>query len=191
LWANPLLAKQMFMNKIQVKDKEFELFITSETIDKAVSELARKLNTDLKGKNPIFLVVLNGAFIFASDLIKKVTVDCEVSFVKLSSYEGTRSTSMVKELLGLNEVIKGRNIVVIEDIIDTGNTMSGMIQKLREMEAGDVKIVTFLFKPEAFTRDFKIDYIGMEIPIKFIVGYGLDYDGYGRNLPDIYKITAS
>lgn len=181
----------MSIKKIQVKDKEFELFINAETINNAVTRVAQKLNEDLKGKNPIFLVVLNGAFIFASDLIKKVTVDCEVSFVKLSSYEGTRSTTMVKELLGLNEILKGRTVVVIEDIIDTGNTMESMISKLTEMQAGEVKIVTFLFKPEAFTRNFKIDYIGMEIPIKFIVGYGLDYDGYGRNLPDIYKITAS
>jgi hypoxanthine phosphoribosyltransferase len=179
------------MKKIQVKDKEFELFITAETINNAVTEIARKLNEDLKGKNPIFLVVLNGAFIFASDLIKKITVDCEVSFVKLSSYAGTRSTTMVRELLGLNEILKGRTVVVIEDIIDTGITMAGMIAKLREMEAGEVKIVTCLFKPEAFSKDFIIDCIGMEIPNKFIVGYGLDYDGYGRNLPDIYKITAS
>ena len=179
------------MNKIQVQDKEFELFINAETINNAVTELARKLNEDLKGKNPLFLVVLNGAFIFASDLIKKITVDCEVSFVKLSSYAGTRSTSMVKELLGLNEVVKGRTVVVIEDIIDTGITMAGMISKLREMEAGEVLIVTCLFKPEAFAKDFTIDYIGMEIPNKFIVGYGLDYDGYGRNLPDIYKVSSS
>ena len=179
------------MNKIQVQDKEFELFINAETINNVVTELARKLNEDLKGKNPLFLVVLNGAFIFASDLIKKITVDCEVSFVKLSSYAGTRSTSMVKELLGLNEVVKGRTVVVIEDIIDTGITMAGMISKLREMEAGEVLIVTCLFKPEAFAKDFTIDYIGMEIPNKFIVGYGLDYDGYGRNLPDIYKVSSS
>jgi len=181
----------MFMNKIQVKDKEFELFINAETIDNTVSEIALKLNKDLEGKSPIFLVVLNGAFIFASDLIRKIKVDCEVSFVKLSSYTGSRSTSMVKELLGLNEVLTGRTVVVIEDIIDTGITMAFMIAKLREMEAREVKIVTFLFKPEAFTRDFTIDYIGMEIPNKFIVGYGLDYDGYGRNLPDIYRITSS
>lgn len=179
------------MDKIQVKDKEFELFITAETISKAVTRIALKLNEDLKGKDPIFLVVLNGAFIFASDLIKKITVDCEVSFVKLSSYSGTRSTRMVKELLGLNEVLKGRTVVVIEDIIDTGITMAGMIAKLKEMEAGDVKIVTCLFKPDAFSKEFNIDYVGIEIPNKFIVGYGLDYDGYGRNIPDIYQITTS
>lgn len=178
------------MNNIKVKDKEFELFITAKTIDNAVTIIAQKLNEDLKGKNPIFLVVLNGAFIFASDLIKKITVDCEVSFVKLSSYAGTRSTSMVKELLGLNEVLKGRTVVVIEDIIDTGITMASMLSKLREMEAGEVKLVTCLFKPDAFTKDFTIDYIGIKIPNKFIVGYGLDYDGYGRNLPDIYVIKT-
>ena len=179
------------MNKIWVKDKEFELFISADSINETISRIAAQLNTDLKDKDPLFLVILNGAFMFAGDLIKKITIDCEVSFVKLSSYSGTRSTLVVKELIGLNEVLKGRTVVVLEDIIDTGVTMEIMINKLREMNAGEVRIVTFLFKPEALTKDFTIDYVGMEIPNKFIVGYGLDYDGFGRNLPDIYKIVTT
>jgi hypoxanthine phosphoribosyltransferase len=179
------------MNKIRVKDKEFDLFISAKTINETITRIADQLNTDLKGKDPLFLVILNGAFMFAGDLIKKITIDCEVSFVKLSSYSGTRSTAVVKELIGLNEVLKHRTVVVLEDIIDTGVTMELMISKLNEMEAMDVKIVTFLFKPEALTKDFKIDYVGIEIPNKFIVGYGLDYNGFGRNLPDIYKIVTT
>ncbi|MFZ4705600.1 MAG: hypoxanthine phosphoribosyltransferase [Bacteroidales bacterium] len=179
------------MDKIRVKDKEFELFISAEKINETISRIADQLNTDLKGKDPLFMVILNGAFMFAGDLIKKITVDCEVSFVKLSSYSGTRSTAVVKELIGLNEVLRGRTVVVIEDIIDTGVTMELMIGKLKEMDPRDVKIVTFLFKPEALTKDFAIDYVGIEIPNKFIVGYGLDYDGFGRNLPDIYKIATT
>jgi hypoxanthine phosphoribosyltransferase len=179
------------MNKIWVKDKEFELFISADSINETTSRIAAQLNTDLKGKDPLFLVILNGAFMFATDVIKKITVDCEVSFVKLSSYSGTRSTAVVTELIGLNEVLKGRTVVVLEDIIDTGVTMEIMINKLKEMDAGEVRIVTFLFKPEALTKDFTIDYIGIEIPNKFIVGYGLDYDGFGRNLPDIYKIVTT
>ncbi|MEI6748774.1 MAG: hypoxanthine phosphoribosyltransferase [Bacteroidota bacterium] len=179
------------MDKIRVKDKEFELFISAEKINETISRIADQLNTDLKGKDPLFMVILNGAFMFAGDLIKKITIDCEVSFVKLSSYSGTRSTAVVKELIGLNEVLRGRTVVVIEDIIDTGVTMELMIGKLKEMDPSDVRIVTFLFKPEALTKDFTIDYVGIEIPNKFVVGYGLDYDGFGRNLPDIYKLATS
>jgi hypoxanthine phosphoribosyltransferase len=179
------------MDKIRVKEKEFELFISASDINATITRIAAQLNADLKGKDPLFLVILNGAFMFAGDLIKKITIDCEVSFVKLSSYSGTRSTAVVTELIGLNEVLKHRTVVVLEDIIDTGVTMEIMINKLKEMDAGDVKIVTFLFKPEALTKDFTIDYVGIEIPNKFIVGYGLDYDGFGRNLPDIYKIATS
>jgi len=121
-------------------------------------------------------------------LLKKVTIDCEISFVKLSSYSGTSSTHIVRELIGLDEALTNRNVLVVEDIIDTGITMENTIQKLRHLQASDVKIVTLLFKPLAFRKDYSIDYIGLEIPNDFIVGYGLDYDGLGRNLPDIYKI---
>jgi len=176
------------MKTIKVRDKEFSISITAEEILKTVSKIAEKINNDLHGKVPLFIVVLNGAFIFAADLFKKINIDCEVTFVKLSSYVGTETTSTVRELIGLDKAIKGRSVVIVEDIIDTGITMEHTIQKLKHFEAADVRIATLLFKPDAFQKDFKIDYIGMEIPNDFIVGYGLDYNGFARNYPDIYKI---
>lgn len=176
------------MKKIQVRDKFFVPFLSKEKIADAVSVMASKINRDMEGKNPLFLVVLNGAFIFASDLLKEITIPCEVSFVKLSSYIGTKSTSTVRELIGLDEVLHDRTVIIVEDIIDSGLTMGVAIDKLKKLEASEVKIATLLFKPEAFKMDYKIDYTGIEIPNDFIVGYGLDYDGYGRNLPEIYQI---
>ncbi len=177
------------MNTIKVKDKEFKLSITTDQISEAIDSLAHKLNTDLAGKNPLFLVVLNGAFIFAADLYRKITIESEISFVKLASYSGTSSTSDVKELIGLNEKLKGRYVVILEDIIDTGTTMQYLMNKLRYLGVAEVKLVALLFKPSAFRESFRIDYLGLEIPNEFIVGYGLDYDGFGRNYPDIYKIV--
>lgn len=176
------------MKKVQVRDKEFSLFLTEEDIAKAVEQVADMINTDMLGRDPLFLCVLNGAFIFASDLMKKVKVDCEISFVKLSSYVGTKTTNTVRELIGLDKVLTNRTVVVIEDIIDTGITMDYTLEKLRKLGASDVRIATLLFKPEAFKKNYPIDYVGIVIPNEFIVGYGLDYDGHGRNLPDIYKI---
>ena len=176
------------MKTIKVIDKEFSISITAEEIQKTVRKIAEKINKDLHGKVPLFIVVLNGAFIFAADLFKKINIDCEVTFVKLSSYVGTETTSTVRELIGLDKAIKGRSVVIVEDIIDTGITMEHTIQKLKHFKAADVRIATLLFKPDAFQKDFKIDYIGMEIPNDFIVGYGLDYNGFARNYPDIYKI---
>jgi hypoxanthine phosphoribosyltransferase len=146
------------------------------------------INIDMKGRDPLFLCVLNGAYVFAADLLKKVNVDCEISFVKLSSYVGTKTTNTVRELIGLDHVLTDRTVVVIEDIIDTGLTMSYTMEKLRKLGASDVRIATLLFKPEAFKKNYPIDYVGIVTPNDFIVGYGLDYDGFGRNLPDIYKI---
>jgi len=174
---------------IKVHDKYFEPFITNEEIGKAVDRMAEQINRDMAGKNPLFLVVLNGAFIFAADLFRRINTDCQVSFVKLSSYVGTQTTNTVRELIGLDEVLHGRTVIIIEDIIDTGITMAETIGKLKKLEAAEVKLATLLFKPAAFHKDYHIDYIGMEIPNDFILGYGLDYDGLGRNLPDIYKIV--
>lgn len=176
------------MREVQLHDKRFSVSIGADKIDRAVQQVADRINVDYKGKNPLFLVVLNGAFMFASDLLKKVTIDCEISFVKLSSYSGTASTHVVRELIGLDEALTNRNVLVVEDIIDTGITMENTIQKLKHLQAADVKIVTLLYKPLAFRKNYPIDYIGLEIPNDFIVGYGLDYDGLGRNFPDIYKI---
>lgn len=176
------------MNNIKVRDKEFSLFLSAEEIDKGVEIVAEMINQDMEGRNPLFLCVLNGAFIFASDLLKKVNVDCEISFVKLSSYVGTETTNTVRELIGLDQVISGRTVVIVEDIIDTGITMAYTLEKLRKLGASDVRIAALLFKPEAFKKNYAIDYVGIVIPNDFIVGYGLDYDGHGRNYPDIYKI---
>ena len=140
-------------------------------------------------KNPLFLVMLNGAFMFAAELLKNIEIDCETSFVKYSTYDGTQSTCEAKELIGLNSSLKGRNIVIVEDIIDSGFTMSCLIQKLQSMEVASIKIATMLFKPEAFKFDYKIDYIGMNIGNEFIVGYGLDYNEHGRNYPLIYQVV--
>ncbi len=174
------------MNSIKIHDLTFEIKITSTEIEKAVSEVATKINNDLKGKKPLFLAVLNGSFMFASDLLKKVNIDCEISFVKMASYEGTSSTGKIKGLIGLNEDIKGRTIVIVEDIVDTGNTIENVWNELKNMGAADVKIATLLFKPLAYTKTFPVDYVAIKVPNDFLVGYGLDYNGLGRNLADIY-----
>lgn len=184
-----MASKRYSMKTINVRDKQFSLFIGSDKIQEAVQQLAEKINNDQNGTAPLFLVVLNGAFIFASDLLKKITLDCEISFIKLSSYSGTKSTSIVREIIGLDENVKDRTIIILEDIIDTGLTMENTINKLQHLGAAEVKVATLLFKPGSFQRDYKIDYIGIKIPDDFIVGYGLDYDGFGRNLPDLYQIV--
>ena len=177
------------MSTITVKDKIFSPFITADVLDKAVSKIAAAMESDLIGKDPLFLVVLNGAFVFASDLMKKLHFPCEISLIKLSSYSGLQSSNKVRELIGLNEDITGRTVVVLEDIIDTGVTLGELLEIVKSKNAADVKLAALLFKPNAFRKDYKIDYLGLEIPNDFIVGYGLDYDGFGRNYPDIYKIV--
>ncbi len=178
------------INQIKVHDKEFGIFISSAEIQATIDKMAEKINDDIQGKDVLFLVVLNGAFMFAADLLKRIKGDCQVSFVKLSSYVGTRSTSTVRELIGLDEVLHGRTVIIVEDIVDTGITMANTIEKLKHLEAAEVKLATLLFKPNAFLKDFPIDYIGIEIPNDFIIGYGLDYDGLARNYPDIYKLIG-
>jgi hypoxanthine phosphoribosyltransferase len=179
------------MATIKVKDKDFEISIDANTIDAAVKRMAIEINRDYEGKHPLFLAILNGSFIFAADLIRKITIPCEISFVKLSSYSGTNSTEDVQELIGLNEDITGRHLVIVEDIVDTGITLEKLLKDLEKHEPASVKLACFTFKKEAFKKSFRIDYLGITIPNEFIVGYGLDYDGYGRNLPDIYKIVKS
>ncbi len=179
------------MKTVTLKDKTFGISIPETELLKAVDNVAEKMNADLKGKNPLFLIVLNGAFMFASDLLKRVEIPAQLSFVKVSSYCGTCSYGNVTELIGLNEDVKGRTVVIIEDIVDSGRTMYGMVEKLKSMGVGELRIATLFFKPEALKYDLKIDYAAMEIPNDFIVGYGLDYDGYGRNLRDIYTLINS
>jgi hypoxanthine phosphoribosyltransferase len=177
------------MKTVQVRELVFEEFIDAGAIDAAVQRVADGINRDYQEKNPLLLAVLNGAFVFASDLMRKITVPCEISFVKYASYSGTTSTTRVKELIGINEDVKGRHVIVVEDIVDTGITMEQLLLELRDKAPADVKLACFCFKPEAFKKSFRIDYLGMSIPNDFIVGYGLDYDGYGRNLPEIYKVV--
>lgn len=176
------------METIKVLDKEFKLYIKQEEIEAVIKDIANQINEDYKGKSPIFLVLLNGAFMFASQLLKELTIDCETSFVKYASYNGTQSTGNVKELIGLNSSLEGRDIVIIEDIIDSGYTMKCILKKLEDLKVASVKIATMLFKPNAFEFDYKVDYIGMNIGNEFIVGYGLDYNEHGRNYGSIYKV---
>lgn len=177
------------MEIIKVLDKEFKLYIKQEEIENVIKDIANQINVEYKDKNPLFLVMLNGAFMFASQLFKELTIDCETSFVKYASYEGTQSTCELKELIGLNSSLEGREVVIIEDIIDSGYTMKCLLQKLEAMKVASVKVATMLFKPNAFKFDYKIDYIGMNIGNEFIVGYGLDYNQHGRNYGSIYKVV--
>jgi len=173
---------------IQIHDKHFVPFITAEEIDEVIDRMARQAQEDLKDEVPVFIGVLNGSFMVVSDFVKKYTEPCEVSFVKLASYEGMTTTSEVKQLIGLNQNLEGRSVVVIEDIVDTGNTVAELKKIFEGHNLKQLKIATLFFKPEAYTKDIKLDYVGFEIPDKFIVGYGLDYDGLGRNLPQVYQL---
>lgn len=176
------------METIRIKDKQFRTFITEEQILKEVARVGEEINRDLADANPLFVSVLNGSFMFTADLMKHVSVPCEISFVKLASYAGTSSTGKVKELVGLNDDITGRTIVIVEDIIDTGLTMERLIETLKARNPKEIRIATLLVKPDKLKVDLDINYIAMSIPNDFIVGYGLDYDGLGRNYRDIYTV---
>ena len=176
------------MKTVKVLDKEFSISSPQEKIEAAIHTVADQLNKDMADKRPLFLVVLNGAFMFASELFKRLTIPCEISFVKLSSYAGTETTNVVRELIGLDHSLEGRHVVIVEDIVDTGHTMNYTIQKLYDLKASDVRIATMFFKPNSFQYHFPINYKAMDISNEFIVGYGLDYNQQGRNLPDIYKV---
>ena len=180
----------LLMNTIQIKDKKFILSIPESEIQAAVRKVAEAINRDIADKNPLFICVLNGAFMFAGDLMKNVNIPCEITFIKLASYEGLYTTGAVKEIIGLSESVVGRNVVVVEDIVDTGITMERILSSLRAKGAKEIRVATFLQKPDALQRDITVDYIAMKIPNDFIVGYGLDYDGYGRNLKDIYTVVS-
>lgn len=172
---------------MRLHDLDFEPYLSEAEINTAIDQIAEKLNKDYKDQNPVFLGVLNGAFMFASEIIKRFEGDCEVSFVKLGSYQGTETTGEVKTLLGLNQSLKGRKVILIEDIVDTGNTLEEINKILEKEQVEDYKVVTLFFKPDAYKKSFNIEYQGIVIPNKFIVGYGLDYDGLGRNLTQVYK----
>ena len=174
---------------IQLHDKHFVPFISEEEIGFAISSMAKQMDDDFFDEIPVFIGVLNGSFMVLSDLMKKYRGMCEVSFVKMASYEGTKSTNEVKELIGLNQNLEGRTVVIVEDIVDTGNTIEELKAILKVQKVKHLKIATLFFKPDAFKKDIKLDYIGIRIPNKFIVGFGLDYDGLGRNLQDVYQLA--
>lgn len=178
------------MSTIKVKEKQFAISILETEILTAVQRVADAINRDLEGKEPLFLSVLNGAFMFTADLMKHITIPCEVSFIKLSSYEGTSSTGQVRQLMGLNQCIKGRTVVIVEDIVDTGLTMQKLLELLQAQEPAEVHIATLLLKPDKLKVPLHIEYAAMQIPNDFIVGYGLDYDGFGRNYKDIYTVIG-
>jgi len=177
------------METIQIKDKKFRPSITEAEILRQVKVVADRINHDFKDKNPLFLAVLNGAFVFAADLMREITIPCEISFVKLASYQGTTSTGTIREVIGINEDLTGRDVIIVEDIVDTGLTIKRMMESLGTRNPKSVHVCTLLLKPEKLQEDIDIEYVAFRIPNEFILGYGLDYDQQARNLRDIYTIV--
>ena len=177
------------MSIIKINDRSFRVSLPESEIKERVRQLAQQMSKDLEGKNPLFLAVLNGAFIFAADLMREMTIPCEVSFVKLASYQGTTSTGKVQEVIGINENLSGRTVVIVEDIVESGQTMKRMIESIGTRNPASVQICALFFKPEKLKVDLTLDYVAFRIPDDFIVGYGLDYDQPGRGLKDVYTIV--
>lgn len=178
------------MSIVKIKDKSFRVSIPEAEIKSRVKLLAQQMSKDLEGKNPLFLAVLNGSFVFAADLMREMTIPCEISFVKLASYQGTTSTGKIKEVIGINEDLSGRTVVIVEDIVESGQTMKRMIESLGTRNPASVQICTLFFKPEKLKEDLTLDYVAFRIPDDFILGYGLDYDQQGRGLKDVYTIIS-
>src|SRR5690606_18067889 len=176
---------------IKLHNKEFKPFISAKEIDAATQKMVDKISKEIGDIVPVFVGILNGSFMFVSDFVKKYPKHCEVTFIKLASYEGVKSTEDIQRLIGLTQNLKGRTVIVLEDIIDTGNTLAEVHRIFKNENVKSLKIATLFYKPEAYKKDFKIHYIGIKIPNKFIVGYGLDYDGLGRNLPEVYQIKET
>ena len=179
------------MSIVKIKDKTFKTSITESEIKERIKSLAATISHDYAGKNPLVLGVLNGAFIFAADLMREITIPCEISFVKLASYQGTISSGKVKEVLGINEDIHGRHVIIVEDIVDTGRTMKQMIESLGTRNPASVDICTLFVKPDKLEEPIEVKYAAFSIPNEFIVGYGLDYDQAGRNLREIYTLCET
>ena len=176
------------MSSIKVHDREFFSYITSQEIEEQVARIAAEINRDYEGKKPLFIAILNGAFIFAADLFKHLTVEAEICFIKLASYKGVKSTGKVITAIGLDIDLYSREVIIIEDIVDTGKTLSQFLPQLEHHHPASLKIASLLHKPEAMIHPIKIDYLGFTIPNKFVIGYGLDYDGLGRNIKEIYQL---
>ena len=176
------------MKEVKVSDRLFRLAIPSTRIREAVAVIATRMNGELNDKDVIFLGILNGSFMFASDLLRQINFNCRISFVKLASYKGTSSSGYVERLIGINENLNNKTVVILEDIVDTGQTLEFIIGQLKEYKPGDIRVATLLFKKDVYRKDIKLDYVGIEVPSDYIIGYGLDYNGYGRNLEDIYAI---
>ena len=177
------------MSKIRIHDREFVKSISREEIDKESKRVAAQINHDYAGKRPLFLGVLNGSFMFVADLLKNIELECEISFVKLSSYQGTETTGQVREVIGLSESLEGRDVIILEDIVDTGHTMHKMMQSLKNSNPASVEIASLFVKPARMQVPVDVKYALFTIPDRFIVGDGLDYDGLGRNLPDVYDVV--
>lgn len=187
--TKPRFLSNLYLKKlIQLHDKKFVPFISAQEIDFAVAKMAQDIEADFGDEVPVFIGVLNGSFMVVSDLLKHYSKPCEISFIKMSSYEGTASTNEVKQLIGLNQDLEGRSVIIVEDIVDTGNTLEELKKLFKEKNVKHFKIATLFLKPEAYKKDIKLDYVGIRIPNKFIVGYGLDYDGLGRNIPEVYQL---
>ncbi len=177
------------MSTIKVHDKEFTPYLTSKEIEEQISRMAAEINRDYVGKKPLFIAVLNGAFIFAADLFRQINVEAEIAFIKLASYKGVKSTGKVITAIGLDTDIYGREVIIVEDIVDTGKTLFQFLPQLEHQHPASLKIASLLHKPDAMIHPIKIDYLGFTIPNKFVVGYGLDYDGLGRNIKEIYQLV--
>ncbi|HEY8959135.1 hypoxanthine phosphoribosyltransferase [Chitinophaga sp.] len=179
------------MSVIKVHDKEFQPYIDEVALQQRIKEIAEQLNKDLKGERPLFIAILNGSFMFAADVFKYLTIEAEISFIKLASYKGTKSTGNVVQAIGLDEDLFGRTVVILEDIVDTGKTLSQFLPQLEHQQPKKLLVASLLTKPEAMVHPIKIDYLGFSVPNKFLLGYGLDYDGLGRNLPAIYQLVEA
>jgi hypoxanthine phosphoribosyltransferase len=182
--------KKKKMNRVKVLDKEFVISIPSDKIKERIQELALEISNDLKEKNPVFIAILNGSFMFASDLFKRISFDAQITFLKLASYQGISTTGSVMQLIGLNHEIKGQNIVIVEDIVDTGVTLEMIMRQLAGYQPASVRVATLLFKPEACKVKIPLDYVGFTVSNEFLIGYGLDYNGFGRKYEDIYTLCT-
>lgn len=174
---------------LTVKDKKFVTFIEKQPLEERIAEVGREISEEYRDKNPLFVVVLNGAFMFAAELMKNVTIGCEITFVRVSSYSKTESTGQLTEVLGLKESIHNRHVIIVEDIVDTGLTMNKLLFQLSTQRPESIQVATMLFKPSALKTPLRVKYCGFEIENRFVVGYGLDYDGYGRNIDSVYVLA--